>query len=106
MFNFNIGWDNFTSGEISPFFICLMGIGTVFVGLICLILVCKLLGVFCGSFRNQTQTEPAAAIIPAVSAADQPIENRQELLAAISAAVAEELGTDVNGIRITSFKKL
>ena len=32
--------------------------------------------------------------------------NRQELVAAVSAAIAEELGTDITGIRIVSMKKL
>ena len=40
----------------------------------------------------------------AVSAA--PEANREELVAAISAALAEELGTDITGIRILSIKKL
>ena len=34
------------------------------------------------------------------------IEDRDELLAAISAAAAEMLGTDMSGIRILSFKEL
>ena len=34
------------------------------------------------------------------------IPNRQELIAAVSVALAEELGTDVSGIRILSFKKI
>ena len=32
--------------------------------------------------------------------------NRQEIAAAVSAAIAEELGTDITGIRIVSMKKL
>ena len=31
---------------------------------------------------------------------------QEEIIAAVSAAIAEELGTDVSAIRITSFKKL
>ena len=46
---------------------------------------------------------PAPAAAP-VSAAAEP--NRQELVAAVSAAIAEELGTDITGIRIVSMKKL
>ncbi|MBE6671078.1 MAG: hypothetical protein E7593_02635 [Ruminococcaceae bacterium] len=34
------------------------------------------------------------------------IENKQELIAAICAAVAEENGTDISAIRVLSFKKL
>ena len=34
------------------------------------------------------------------------IENKQELIAAICAAVAEENGTDISAIRVLSFRKL
>jgi len=109
MFDFNIGFENFTKDpNINIFFVCAMGVATVFVGLICLIVVCKLLGWLVRG-NSKTSSQPAqvttSAPVPA-PVAEQPIENKQELLAAISAAVAEELGTDVSGIRITSFKKI
>ena len=44
--------------------------------------------------------------VPVATTQEEPIENREELLAAISAALAEELGTDVSAIRILSFKKV
>jgi sodium pump decarboxylase gamma subunit len=102
MFDINIGLENFQNLEQNALFICLMGIGTVFFGLICLIVVCKVLAAFGGNTKEEKQ---APAIAPQ-GQSEQPIENKQELLAAISAALAEELGTDVSGIRITSFKKL
>ncbi len=84
-------------------FVVLMGIGTVFAGLICIIIICKIVGLF---FKNK-DAEPAKAVAAApVAAVAEPIANRQELIAAISAVAAEELGTDVSAIRITSFKKL
>ena len=43
---------------------------------------------------------------PIAQAVNQPIQNRQEIIAAVSAALAEELGTDVSAIRILSFKKI
>ena len=86
--------------DYSIIFVCLMGMGTVFFGLICLIVLTTLLGRLCG--RKQ-QTVPAAAIsAPAAT----PAVNQQELIAAVSAAIAEELGTDITGIRILSVKKL
>ena len=104
MFDFNISLNNLKMEDPSVLFVCAMGIGTVFVGLICLILVCKLLGWL---VKDKAKEEPKMApIIAPVAVAEQPIENKQELLAAISAALAEELGTDVSGIRIISFKKL
>ena len=48
--------------------------------------------------------ELGAGAAPAPAA--NTIPNRQELIAAVSAALAEELGTDVSAIRILSFKKL
>ena len=100
MFDFsNISFDNFSQTQPNVFFIVLMGIGTVFVGLICLIVVCKLFSLFFAGKSGAQPSQPATAV-------QQPPENKQEILAAVSAAVAEELGTDVNGIRITSFKKL
>ena len=83
-------------------FVCAMGIGTVFVGLICLIIICSVIGAFCriGTKKKAAAPAPVAPAAPAV------IENKQEILAAVSAAIAEELGTDVSAIRITSFKKL
>ena len=53
----------------------------------------------------EKKPETAAPIKPAVPA-DAPIENRREIIAAVSAALAEEMGTDVSAIRILSFKKI
>jgi len=84
--------------EYSSLFVCLMGLGTVFFGLICLILLTTILGRICGRASKAT-----AAPLPAAPA---PAEDRQALVAAISAAIAEDLGTDISGIRILSMKKL
>ena len=85
--------------DYSIVFVCLMGMGTVFFGLVCLIVLTTLLGRVCG--RKQ-QAAPAAISAPAAA----PAVNQQELIAAISAAIAEDLGTDITGIRILSVKKL
>lgn len=63
----------------------------------------------CSLTAKKENTESASnASVPAVVApvAAQPIQNRQEIIAAVSAALAEELGTDVSAIRILSFKKI
>ena len=52
----------------------------------------------------QTAAPAAPAAPVAAPAAVEP--NRQELVAAVSAAIAEELGTDITGIRILSLKKI
>ena len=87
--------------DYSSLFVCLMGMGTVFFGLICLIGLTALMGRIVG--RSQSVAVPATVPAAAPVAAEP---NRQELVAAISAAIAEELGTDVTGIRIVSMKKL
>lgn len=90
-------------GEIPNYFVVLMGVGTVFVGLICIIILCNIVSFFCNLGQNKA-TAPANVTAAPVTA--QPIENRQEIIAAVSAVVAEELGTDVSAIRILSFKKI
>lgn len=86
--------------QISNLFVCLMGMGVTFIGLICLIVLIGLMGKVCR--KCEKREEKAAA--PAVPA--DAIPNRGELIAAVSAVVAEELGTDVSAIRILSFKKI
>ena len=85
--------------QVSPLFVCLMGMGVTFIGLTCLIFLTLLLGKIAGG-----SVKPAETPVPAPAA--DAIPNRQELIAAVSVALAEELGTDVAGIRILSFKKI
>lgn len=87
-------------------FVVVMGIGTVFFGLICIIILSSLMSAVCTRLGKKSPAVPAAA--PAVPAAPAPsvIPNRQALIAAVSAAVAEDMGTDPAGIRILSVKKL
>ncbi len=87
-------------------FVILMGIGVVFFGLICIILLCMAMSAICRSMGDQTPAPaPAAAAAPAAPV-QQAIPNRQAMVAAIAVAVAEEMGTDPAGIRILSIKKL
>lgn len=85
-------------------FVVLLGIGTVFVGLIALIIICKLMGMFFAGTNNVDAPVKAASAASAPAA--QEIPNRQEMVAAISAVLAEELGTDVSAIRIHSIKRV
>lgn len=92
--------------EPSNLFVCLLGIGTVFIGLICLILLCKIIGLLAPKSNTPSQKENVAVPVATVAPANQTIENRQEIIAAVSAAIAEELGTDISALRILSFKKI
>ena len=88
--------------EYPSLFVCLMGMGTVFFGLICLIVLTMVMGKSVGGHAAAAAV-PAPVAAPAAAAAEP---NRQEVVAAVSAAIAEELGTDITGIRIVSMKKL
>ncbi len=94
------------------------GIGflIVFIGLVCLIALVTLMGSVCEKVlkndgkpspkaKAKTKTPAAPRAAAPVSAAPA-IENRDELVVAFSAAVAEELGTDVSAIRVVSLKQI
>ena len=89
-------------------FVCVMGVATVFIGLICIILLCVIIGKICGATVKEENIEaasaPAAAPAPATQSAQIP--NKKKIIAAVSAVIAEELGTEVSAIRVKSFKKL
>ncbi|MBR7070632.1 MAG: OadG family protein [Clostridia bacterium] len=87
---------------MSDWFVVGMGVGTVFTGLVCIIVFCMIMSGICRLFAKkpkETQVAPVQHSAPE-------IQNRQELIAAVSAALAEELGTDISAIRIHSFKKV
>ena len=54
----------------------------------------------------QKSEKPSAKVEAPTTSAPAVIENRQEIIAAVSAVIAEELGTDISAIRIHSFKKI
>lgn len=103
-----------TTAEI--LYTCALGIGIVFVGLICIIFITMIMSGICRMFaKPEGESKPviSAAQMPrkkpvAAPAAtnNAPISNKQELVAGICAVIAEELGTDVSNIRVTSFKRL
>ena len=88
---------------MSNVFVCVVGIVTVFIGLICIIGLCKLMSLICGLFpeKEEKSTQPAHQ---AASASGE-IANKQEILAGVCAVLAEELGTEVKNIKVVSFKK-
>lgn len=90
--------------QVSNLFVCIMGMGVTFFGLTCLILLSSLMSKIIGKTAPAPAAAPAAAAAPAPAA--NAIPNRQEIIAAVSVALAEELGEDVSAIRILSFKKV
>ena len=95
--------------------VVLLGMGIVFVGLICIVILCVMMGKVVRLLEKRVE-EPAEAVapigavapvapaVPATPVAE--ISNRGELVAAIACCLAEELGTDVSAIRILSLKKV
>ena len=92
------------SNVVDNLYVVGMGLGVVFVGLISIIILCYIIGAICMS--SGEKAEAAVAPSPAAVPAPAPIENRGEVIAAVSAALAEDMGTDVSAIRILSFKKI
>ena len=97
--------------EHSPFLLSLLGILVVFVGLVAIIGIVFLMNTLCELFEKRSKKEQSATVAPTSTPAlqprgEEPVANRQEILAAVCAAVAEENGTDISAIRVISFKKL
>lgn len=97
-----------TQGAWPIWIVVLLGMGIVFAGLICIVVLCMLMGKVVRLLEKKEEpaapAASAAPVAPAAPAAEIP--NRQELVAAISCCLAEELGTDVSAIRIVSLKKV
>ncbi len=97
------------SGEYNLGVVILLGMGIVFAGLICIVILCVLMGKVVRLLEKKEAPAAAPAPVaaaPAFAAAAEAIPNRQELVAAIACCLAEELGTDVSAIRIVSLKKI
>lgn len=91
-----------TPQEPAVWFVCFLGIGVVFVGLICLIFIVSIMNlIFLNSKRNTTSPKPTI-----VDTQPHQVENKEEIVAAVCSAIAEENGTDVSAIRVLSFKKI
>ena len=95
--------------------VCLIGVSVVFVGLACIIGLVELMNLATNKIgsKKKAKGEPQASV-PAQTAAQTPaqasasgvIENRDEIVAAVCAAIAEANGTDISAIRVVSFKKV
>lgn len=95
---------------MANWFVCVLGMGTVFCGLICIIVLCYIVSFICkalGLDAKDSVQNSAPAVRENVqnNSANAPIANKQEIVAAACALIAEENGTDVKNIRVVSFKK-
>ncbi len=80
----------------------LLGLGTVFVGLIALIYITKLSSVIIRAIEKKKGSAAPAAADEEKTA----IPNRGTLVAVVSACIAETMGKDVSGLRIVSLKRV
>ncbi len=92
--------------EYPIMFVCLLGMGTVFIGLVCIVLLCSVVSAICSKLSSGKKQEKLSASAPAAPAKTQEIPNRKKVLAAVCAVIAEENGCDVSAIRVKSFKKI
>ena len=95
--------------ELSNTFVVLLGLGTVFVGLVCIVFLCMIMSAFVRTFsknNNDAKKTPTAVQTPPAAAPTAPIADRQAIIATSCAVIAEELGEDVKNIKVVSFKRV
>jgi len=92
--------------EISNGVVALLGMGIVFIGLICIVIICTIMGAICKNIAPKNEGSAKAVGQAPKNEVAAPIANKQEIIAAVCAVIAEELGTDVSNIRVTSFKRV
>ncbi len=94
--------------EITPLTVFGFGFGLVFIGLISIIIICKIMGAICQLFIKEDKAPKEKKVKASKQEAPAKFEipNKGEFVAAVSAALAEEMGKDVSAIRILSIKKL
>lgn len=102
--------------EPSIVMVVIMGLVTVFIVLICIILIIALTSVIIRSVKKDEESglpaqpkisaPPKATMTAAVPAATTDIGEKQRIVAAVSAAIAEDMGTDVSHIKIHSLTQV
>ncbi len=90
---------------MADWFVCVMGVATVFIGLIALIFICYISSAVCRIFVKPASENNAPKAPVQGSGSGNNIPNKGEIVAAACAAIAEELGEDVKNIKVVSFKK-
>lgn len=102
----NMAVETAKAAELSNAMVVGLGLGTVFVGLISLIVICYVMSAVCKTLKKEETAPKSAAPMQSASVSDAPIANKQEVLAACCAVIAEELGTEANNIKVLSFKRV
>ena len=94
------------TGDLEWYFVCLIGIAVVFVGLAVIIGLIELMNLITTKLEGKKKAVAPKAPVASAPVASGVIENRDEIVAAVCSAVAEENGTDISAIRVFSFKKI
>ena len=95
--------------NISPWFVLLLGMGTVFVGLVCLILLTKLMSAAMLKPKSPAATAPQKAGAPVAAPAAPAalnIADRKLFDAVVASAIACAMGTEPQGLRIRAVRRL
>lgn len=98
--------------NISPWFVLLLGMGTVFFGLICLIFITKLMSLVLKKVLKEKKPAEKAPAVPAqapqapVSTGGIAFADRKLLDAIIAASIAAYDGGDMRGLRIRSIRQI
>lgn len=100
------------NSDTNPFVVTVVGLAVVFLGLVLLIGIVKLIGTICNAAFGGKKKEKAPSLPPVrregkkVASSALTEAQRGELVAAISAAIAENMDKPVSGIRIRSIRKV
>ena len=97
LFNILANTTEYSMGTVAA-----LGMGTVFAGLLFLVVLISILNFIFDKLPEKQTAKPE--VKTAASASDEKMDD--ETVAAVSAAIAEVLGRDVSGIKITSIKKI
>lgn len=97
--------------NISPWFVLLLGMGTVFFGLICLIFISLLMSWFIRKFERpavpaKSAVQKADEKTPAAAVGGVAFRDRKLLDAIVAAAIATYDGSAIEGLRIRSIRQL
>lgn len=100
--------------EYANWFVVVMGVGIVFFGLIVLIIAVTIMGKILGSRASSAATKGApevnasggAGALAGGDAQGELVRPDREVVAAIAAAIADDMGTDVSKVRINAIRKV
>ena len=92
--------------ELSNAFVCIMGMGTVFIGLICIVVICMLMSAVIKAFSKNSNVASAPVAPVRTNTVALDAKTKAEIIAGACACIAEELGEDASNIKVVSFKQI